>query len=132
MPALAFFAWVGLALVALLFVADATLVDNGSAIVVSERIGLPEPWHPDPDSSSPPALASIPAPEISSQAEISAQFGSEPGARGIEPAARAARAEAPPKKKRVARQSADSAQSRARQSQGQQSSLADRFSIRGQ
>ena len=46
MPAVAFLAWVGLALAALLFVADATLVD-GPAIVVSQRIGLPEPWHPD-------------------------------------------------------------------------------------
>ena len=49
MPALAFLASVGLALVAMLFAANAMLPDNGPVIVVSERIGLPEPWHPDPD-----------------------------------------------------------------------------------
>ena len=44
MPALAFLAAVGMALVALLFVADATLEKGPPAIVTSERSGLPEPW----------------------------------------------------------------------------------------
>ena len=46
MPALAFLASVGLALVAMLFAANAMLPDNGPVIVVSERIGLPEPGIP--------------------------------------------------------------------------------------
>jgi hypothetical protein len=43
MPALAFLAVVGLALVALLLVADATLKP---VIVTSQRSGPPKPWHP--------------------------------------------------------------------------------------
>ena len=124
MPALAFLASVGLALVAMLFAANAMLPDNGPVIVVSERIGLPEPWHPDPDPTSPPTFAPIPAPEMTSQAVISTEPVSE---------ARMARAEAPPKKeKRFARQSTDRQQNHVQQNHVQQSSLVDRFSIRGQ
>ena len=100
MPALAFLASVGLALVAMLFAANAMLPDNGPVIVVSERIGLPEPWHPDPEPTSPPAFAPIPAPEMTSQAVVSTQPVSEAEGHAIKPAARTARAEAPPKKRR--------------------------------
>jgi hypothetical protein len=132
MPALAFLASVGLALVALLFAANAMLPDNGPVIAVSERIGLPEPWHPAPDPTSSPALAPIPAPEMTSQAVISTPV-SEAEGHAIKPAARAARAEAPPKKeRRVARQSSDRQQNHVQQNHVQQSSLVDRFSIRGQ
>ena len=131
MPALAFLASVGLALVAMLFAANAMLPDNGPVIVVSARIGLPEPWHPDPDPTSPPAFAPIPAPEMASQSVI--QPVSEAEGDAIKPAARTARAEAPPKKeKRVARQSTDRQQNHVQQNHVQQSSLVDRFSIRGQ
>jgi hypothetical protein len=130
MPVLAFLASVGLALVAMLFAANAMLPDNGAAIVVSGRIGLPEPWHPAPDPTSLPAFAPIPAPEMTSPAVIPTQPVSEDA---ITPAARTARAEAPPKKeKRVARQSTDRQQNQAHQNHTQQTSLVDRFSIRGQ
>ena len=131
MPALAFLASVGLALVAMLFAANAMLPDNGPVIVVSERIGLPEPWHPEPDPTSLPAFAPIPAPEMASQSLI--QPVSEAEGHAIKPPARTARAEAPPKKeKRVARQSTDRQQNHVQQNHVQQSSLVDRFSIRGQ
>ena len=103
MPALAFLAVVGLALVALLFVADATLESGSPPIVTSARVGLPEPWHPNTAG----ALTTTPAPtpDMSSKAVPSAQP-SETLAK-IDPAARAARAEAPAKKKRVTAQRFD-------------------------
>jgi hypothetical protein len=132
MPALAFLASVGLVLVAMLFAANAMLPDNGPVIVVSERIGLPESWHPAPDPTSPSTFAPIPAPEMTSQAVISTPV-SEAEGHAIKPAARTARAEAPPKKeRRVARQSPDRQQNHVQQNQVQQISLVDRFSIRGQ
>ena len=97
MPALAFLASVGLVLVAMLFAANAMLPDNGPVIVVSERIGLPESWHPAPDPTSPSTFAPIPAPEMTSQAVISTPV-SEAEGHAIKPAARTARAEAAPKK----------------------------------
>ena len=134
MPALAFLAWVGLALVALLFVADATLVDHGPAIVVTQRIGLPEQWHPDPDSAQTPTPNPIiPTPEMTSQAVISNQPVSEAEGHAINPAALAARAEALPKKeKRVTRQPTKRPQNYVQEKHVQQSSLFDRFSIRDQ
>lgn len=75
MPALAFLAVVGFALIALLCVADATLERSSAVIPTSERVGLPERWHPDtiqiltsapapaPDMTSPPVLAAQPKPE---------------------------------------------------------------------
>jgi hypothetical protein len=132
MPALAFLPSVGLVLVAMLFAANAMLPDNGPVIVVSERIGLPESWHPAPDPTSPSTFAPIPEPEMTSQAVISTPV-SEAEGHAIKPAARTARAEAPPKKeKRVARQSTDRQQNHVQQNRVQQSSLVDRFSIRGQ
>jgi len=131
MPAVAFLAWVGSALVALLFVADSVLVDHGPAIVVSQRIGLPEPWHPDPAQTPTPNL--IPTPEMTSLAVISNQPVSEAEGHAINPAALAARAEAPPKKeKRVTRQAIKRPQNRVQQNHVQHSSLFDRFSIRDQ
>ena len=47
MPALAFLAAVGIALIALLCVADATLERSSPVITTSDRVGLPERWHPD-------------------------------------------------------------------------------------
>ena len=52
MPALAFLAVVGFALIALLCVADATLERSSPVIPTSERVGLPERWHPDTDTNS--------------------------------------------------------------------------------
>ena len=103
MPALAFLAVVGLVLAALLFVADATLESGSPAIVTSDRVGLPEPWRPDTVR----ALTTTPAPtpDMSSQAVLGAQPSD--ALTKIEPAARAARAEAPPKKKRVTQQPFD-------------------------
>jgi len=47
MPALTFLAVVGLVLIGLLFVADATLENGPPPIVTSDRTGLPKPWRPD-------------------------------------------------------------------------------------
>ena len=102
MPALAFLAVVGLALVALLFVADATL-ESSPVIVTSDRVGLPEPWRPDTVRAL--TTTPAPAPDMSSQAVLGAQPSD--ALTKIEPAARAARAEAPPKKKRVTQQPFD-------------------------
>lgn len=103
MPALAFLAIIGLVLAALLFVADATLESGSPAIVTSSRVGLPESWRPDtvPTLTTTPA----PAPDMSSTAVLGAQP-SEALAK-IDPAAHAARAEAPPRKKRVTPQPFD-------------------------
>ena len=131
MPAVAFLAWVGSALVALLFVADTALVDHGPAIVVSQRIGLPEPWHPDPAQT--PTPNPIPTPEMTSLAMISNQPVSEAEGHAINPAALAARAEARPKKeKRVTRQPSKRPQIYVQQKHVQQSNLFDKFSIRDQ
>jgi hypothetical protein len=116
MPALAFLAAVGMALVALLFVADATLEKGPPAIVTSERSGLPEPWHPDTVKTL--TTAPAPAPDMTSRAVLAAQ---PPEAlMKVSPAARAARAEATPKKKRGT--SFDY----------QQNYFVDRFSAKGQ
>ena len=89
MPVLAFLAWVGLSLVALLFVANATLEDHGPAIVTSSRIGLPQPWHPDADTTPDPGATPIPASVTTSQAVISIQAESQADIQAITPAARA-------------------------------------------
>ena len=122
MPALTFLAVIGLALVALLFVADATLVPSSPVIATSERVGLPERWRPDTSQ----ALTTTPAPvsdmTTTSQTALAAQPKSELGAlEKIKPAARAARAEAPPKNNRITRPAASP-----------QNRLSDRFSIQGQ
>jgi hypothetical protein len=97
MPALALLVVVGLALVALLFVADATLEPGSPAIVTSQRSGLPAARHPDEIHLT---TAPAPAPDMTSQAVLAAQPKSatpEAPAK-IESAAREARAEAPAKK----------------------------------
>jgi hypothetical protein len=118
MPALAFLAVVGLTLVALLFVADATLENGPPPIVTSDRSGLPKPWHPDTVNTL--TTAPAPSPDMTSQAVLAAQ---PPEALAkIGPAARAARAEAASKKKRGMQQPFDY----------QQNYLVDRFSAKGQ
>jgi hypothetical protein len=104
MPIFTYVAVVGSVLIALLFVVDPTLENGTRAVVTSERVGLPKSWHPDPvqiltatpapapDMTSPLVLAA--APKAQSAPEVLAK---------VEPAARAARAEATPKKKRVTR-----------------------------
>ncbi|MGA8934556.1 MAG: hypothetical protein WB382_01655 [Pseudolabrys sp.] len=120
MPVFAFFAVVGFALMALLFVADATLEHSSPVIVTSDRVGLPERWHPDTIQTL--TTAPAPAPDMTSQAVLVAQPKSEPEAiEKIKPAARAARAEAPPENNRVT-QPVDYRQDR----------LVDRFSIKDQ
>ena len=120
MPALTFLAMVGLALVALLFVADATLEPSSPLIVTSDRVGLPERWRSDTGQTLTTAPAA--APDMTSQAILAAQPKSELEAlEKIEPAARAARAEAPPKTNHIRRPAASP-----------QNRLFDRFSIQGQ
>jgi len=102
MPVLAYLGVVGFVLVALLFAADATLERSSPVIVTSDRIGLPERWHSDTIQTL--TTAPAPAPDMTSPAVRAAQPNSEPEVlEKIEPAARAARAEAPPKNKRVTR-----------------------------
>lgn len=71
MPVLVFFAVAGLALLALLFVADATLEKGSSPIVTSNRVGLPE--QPHPDLIQVLTSAPAPAPDMNSQAVLAAQ-----------------------------------------------------------
>jgi hypothetical protein len=125
MPALAFLAAVGIALIALLCVADATLERSSPVITTSDRVGLPERWHPDTVQilTSPPA----PAPDMTSPPVLAAQPKPEPDVlEKIGPAARAARAEAPPKNRRVT-QPIDRWQNHYQKNQ-----LVDRFSIKDQ
>ena len=114
MPIFTYFAVVGSVLIALLFVADATL-EKGTPAVVTSQYGLPKrpvvtndqyglekPWRPDPKQIL--AAVPAPAPDMTSPLVLAAQ----PKAQSVpevlanvEPAALAARAEAPPRKKRV-------------------------------
>ena len=114
MPIFTYFAVVGSVLIALLFVAGATL-EKGTRAVVTSQYGLPKrpvvtsdqhglekPWRPDPKQIL--AAVPAPAPDMTSPLVLAAQ----PKAQSVpkvlakvEPAALAARAEAPPRKKRV-------------------------------
>lgn len=120
MPALTFLAVVGLVLVGLLFVADATLENGPPPIVTSDRTGLPQPWRPDGVKT----LTTIPAPapDMTSDVVLSAQPKAAIDNSAKIAAARAARAEAPPKIRRVT-QPIDYPQN---------TNLFDRFSIKGQ
>jgi len=120
MPALVFLAVAGLALLALMLVADATLENGARPIITSSRVGLPERWHSDDVQIFTTTLT--PEPDITSPAVHAAQQNSdhEPLAK-ISPAARAARAEVPPENKLVKRRNAY-----------QQNQRRDRFSIGGQ
>src|SRR5262249_10219889 len=114
MPALTFLAAVGLALIALLFVADATLEPSSPPIVTSNRVGLPAAWHPDSTDSgatqnlaTTPAPAPAPAPDMGSDlvraSMPKSQAVSEDDLVKVKPAAHAARAEVPLTKKGVPR-----------------------------
>jgi hypothetical protein len=112
MPIFTYFTVVGSVLIALLFVADATL-EKGTRAVVTSQYGLPtvvtsdqngleKPWRPDPKQIL--AAVPAPAPDMTSPLVLAAQpkAQSVPGVLAkVEPAALAARAEAPPRKKRV-------------------------------
>jgi hypothetical protein len=110
MPALAFLAAVGLALIALLFVADATLEPSSPPVVTGDRVDLPKPWHAHsthPDAMRNLSTAPAPAPDMASDlvrsAMPKAQSAPKDDLAKVKPATRTARAEAPPKKKRVTR-----------------------------
>jgi len=117
MPALTFLAAVGLALIALLFVADATLEPGSPAIVTSPRPGSPEAQN----NNTTKALTNTPVPpkpDMTSQAVFAGQSNSAPDATAkIGSAALAARAKAPHKGKRFTGY--------------QQTRPFDRFSIKG-
>lgn len=97
MPIFSYFAVVGSVLVAMLFVADATLTKSDSPVVTtSSMVGLPKPWQPDAQIKS-LAAASAPAPDMSAAAVVAA-------APKAEPAVTAAAVEQPaPKKKKIVR-----------------------------
>jgi len=71
MPVLAFLAVVGFVLMALLFVADATLEKGSSPIVTTDRIGLPESRHADTIQML--TTTPAPAPDMTSPAVLAAQ-----------------------------------------------------------
>jgi hypothetical protein len=128
MPILAFFSVVGSVLVALLFLADATLENTSPAIVTSQRTGLPAPRYDNANAIKSLATATAPAPDMTSQAVLSAQPKSASDALAkIEPVAREARAEASPKKLRIE----VSAKARAEVHPHHQQNQFDRFSIKG-
>jgi len=101
MPIFNFLVVAAYALIALLFVAEATLEPRSSPVIVtSQRIGLPESRRPDPIQT----LTARPAPavDMTSQAVLAAQPKSvSDDLEKIGSAARAARAEAPSKDRRV-------------------------------
>jgi hypothetical protein len=102
MPALTFLAAVGLVLIALLFVADATLEPGSPAIVTSQRSGLPAPQYHN--STRTVTNTPTPAPDMTSQAVLAAQPKSTPDiTANIGPAALAARAPKPRTKASVSR-----------------------------
>ena len=128
MPALTFLAMAGLALIALLFVASATLEPGSPPIVTSQRSGLPEVRRPDVAQTS--SAAPAPAPDMTSQAVLAAQPKSAPDAVGnIGSMAKASRAEAPSKNKRAAAPSKNNIVSQTLNYQV--TPLLDRFSIKG-
>jgi hypothetical protein len=121
MPFLAFFAVVGSVLLALLFVADATLEQSGSPIVTSQRTGLPAPRYDNATAIKTLTTEPAPAPDMKLPAVLAAQPKSAPDALAkIESEARAARAVASRDDRRVTQRI-----------HVQQTSLFDRFSIKG-
>jgi len=136
MRALAFLAAAGLTLIALLFVADATLEkDDSPVIVTSQRSGLPETSHRSDNIhilTTAPVLttAPAPAPDMTLQAVRNAQPKSVPqDPVRIHPEARAARAEALPQDIRGTQPMNYQAPMNY---QYRRSQTLDRFSIRGQ
>ena len=130
MPALAFLAVAGLALIALLFLADATLEKDGpSVIATSQRSGLPES---SPHSGDIRILTTAPGPEP--DMTLPAVRDAQPKREAddpfkIHPAARAARAEAPPQDTRGTQPMNHQP---AMNYQYRRSQVFDRFSIKGQ
>jgi len=138
MLVLGYLAVVGSALVALLFVADATLEKNSSPVIVtSQRTGLPESHYHH--ASKTLATAPAPAPDMTSEAVLAAQpkSASDDALAKIEPAAREASAEAPRKRMRVeasakrARAEVPIQNQRVTQYTNYQQNQFDRFSIKG-
>jgi hypothetical protein len=100
MPVLAFFAAVGLVLVALLFIADANLENTSPAIVTSQRTGLPAPRYHNANAAKDRTSAPAPAPVMTSQDVLAVQPKPAPEALpNITLEARAARAEGRPNKR---------------------------------
>ena len=124
MPALAFLAVAGLALIALLFFADATLEKGDSPVIAtSQRSGLPESSLRF-DKIHILTTAPAPAPDMTSRAVRDAQPKAEPqDPLKINPEARAAQAEVPPQDTRV---------TQPMNYQYRRSQVLDRFSIKGQ
>jgi hypothetical protein len=99
MPIFKFLGVSAFALIALLFVADATLEPGSPPIVTSQRFGLPEPRRPDPVRTF--TATSAPAPDMTSQIVFAAQPMSAPDTLAkIGFTALAALAKAPSKEKR--------------------------------
>jgi len=124
MPALGFLAVAGFALMALLFLADATLEKSDSPVIVtSQRSGLPDSAiHSEKTSIL--TTAPAPEPDMTLPAVRDAQPKPEPKEPlKIHPAARAARAEAPPQNAYVTPRM---------NYQYQRTDFFDRFSIKGQ
>jgi hypothetical protein len=96
MPILSYFAVVGSVLVALLFVADATLEKSGPLPFNNEAVGLPKPWQPDTKGSILTAT-SAPEPDMTSAAVRAANPPATQSA-AIPAAAAAAKAEAVPER----------------------------------
>ena len=100
MPVLAFFAVVGSVLIALLFVADATLKENASPVIVtSQRTGLPTPRYHNANATKTFTTPPAPEPDMKSQAVLAAQ--PESGSGALPKIESEARAEARPNKRQV-------------------------------
>jgi hypothetical protein len=133
-----YLAVIGSALVALLFVADATLEKNSSPVIVtSQRTGLPESHYHNALKTL--TTAPAPAPDMTSQAVLAAQpkSASDNALPKIEPAAREASAEAPRKRLRIeasakrSRAEVPIQNQRVTQYTNYQQNQFDRFSIKG-
>ena len=96
MPILSYFAVVGSVLVALLFVADATLEKSGPLPFNNESVGLPKPWQPDTKGSILTAT-SAPEPDMASAA-VRAANPPAPQSAAMPAAVAAAKAEAVPER----------------------------------
>jgi hypothetical protein len=120
-------------MIALLFVAGATLEQSGSPVIVtSQRTGLPAPRYDNAIKLL--TTGSAPAPDMTSQAVVAAQPKSVSDALArIEPAAREARAEAPPKHVRIeaSAKNARPQNQRVTQHTDYRQNQFDRFSIKG-
>jgi hypothetical protein len=98
MPIFTYVAVVGSVLIALLFVVNPMLEKGTRAVVTSDRVGLPKPWHPD--SIQTLAAAPAPAPDMTSPLVLAAAPKAQ-SAPEVVAKVRAARVEATHKKKRV-------------------------------